>query len=91
MLEVSNYEVIDLGRDVPASEFVERSVSENAQIIMISSLMTTTMDTMADVIKILNERGLRSRFKVAVGGGPVSQNFANKIALTVYSRTRRMR
>lgn len=86
MLEVSNYEVIDLGRDVPASEFVERSVSENAQIIMISSLMTTTMDTMADVIKILNERGLRSRFKVAVGGGPVSQNFANKIGADGYSQ-----
>jgi dimethylamine corrinoid protein len=86
MLEVSNYEVIDLGRDVPASEFVDRSVSENAQIIMISSLMTTTMDTMADVIKILNERGLRSRFKVAVGGGPVSQNFANKIGADGYSQ-----
>ena len=76
MLEVSNYDVVDLGRDVPASAFVDRAIAENAQIIMISSLMTTTMDGMADVMAILNERGIRDRFKVAVGGGPVSQGFA---------------
>lgn len=86
MLEVSNYDVIDLGRDVPASAFVDRAVAENAQIIMISSLMTTTMDAMGDVITILNEKGLRSRFKVAVGGGPVSQAFANKIGADGYSK-----
>ena len=86
MLEVSNFDVVDLGRDVPASTFVDRAIVENAQIIMISSLMTTTMDYMADVITILNERGIRDQFKVAVGGGPVSQGFANKIGADGYSR-----
>lgn len=85
MLDVSGYDVVDLGRDVPAARFVERAVAEEAQIIMLSSLMTTTMDTMADVITILNKRGIRDRFKVAVGGGPVSQAFADKIGADGYS------
>lgn len=86
MLDVSNYDVVDLGRDVPASTFVDRAIAEKAQIIMISSLMTTTMDYMADVITILNERGVRDQFKVAVGGGPVSQGFAKKIGADGYSK-----
>jgi len=86
MLDVSNYDVVDLGRDVPPTVFVDRAIAENAQIIMISSLMTTTMESMADVIAILNERGIRDQFKVAVGGGPVSQGFATKIGADGYSK-----
>lgn len=86
MLDVSNFTVVDLGRDVPAPVFVDRAVAERAQIIMISSLMTTTMDSMKDVITILNERGIRDQFKVAVGGGPVSQSFADRIGADGYSK-----
>ncbi|MDR0611580.1 MAG: corrinoid protein [Planctomycetaceae bacterium] len=85
MLSSAGFDVIDLGRDVPPSVFVERAVQENAKIIMISSLMTTTMDGMADVINILNEKGIRNEFKVAIGGGPVSRRFADQIGADGYS------
>lgn len=85
MLSSSGFDVIDLGRDVQPSMFVKCAVEQNAKIIMISSLMTTTMDGMAEVIKILNEKGIREKFKVAIGGGPVSQRFADKIGADGYS------
>ena len=50
MLEVSGFEVFDLGRDVPARRFVDRAVEVKADIIALSTLMTTTMDQMAEVI-----------------------------------------
>ncbi|MDR3165905.1 MAG: corrinoid protein [Synergistaceae bacterium] len=85
MLSSSGFEVVDLGRDVPPQSFVDRAVEEGAGIIMISSLMTTTMEGMWEVVRMLEERGLRDRIKVAVGGGPVSQGFADKIGADGYS------
>ncbi len=86
MLETSNFNVIDLGRDVPAQTFVDRAIEEKAEIIMISSLMTTTMDAMADVVTILRKQDIKDRFKVVVGGGPISQGFADKIGADGYSK-----
>lgn len=86
MLETSNFNVIDLGRDVPTHTFVDRAIEEKAEIIMISSLMTTTMDAMADVVAILRKQGIKDRFKVVVGGGPISQSFADKIGADGYSK-----
>lgn len=86
MLEASNFDMVDLGRDVPASTFVDRAIEENAELIMISSLMTTTMDAMADVITILKDRGIKDKYLVAVGGGPISQAFADKIGADGYSK-----
>ncbi|MDR1253278.1 MAG: corrinoid protein [Treponema sp.] len=85
MLESAGFEVLDLGRDVPPLTFVEKAVETNAEFILLSSLMTTTMDAMADVIKILEERNIRGKFKVAVGGGPISQAFADRIGADGYS------
>lgn len=85
MLETSDFDVVDLGRDVPAQTFVDMAEKENAELILISSLMTTTMDAMADVVTILKDRGLRTQFKVAVGGGPISQGFADRIGADGYS------
>ena len=86
MMETAGFEMIDLGRDVPAQRFVDEAEKQNAELIMVSSLMTTTMDAMGDVVKLLEERGLHGRIKYAVGGGPVSQGFANKIGADGYSR-----
>ena len=86
MLESAGFKVADLGRDVPPKTFIERAIEENAEIIMISSLMTTTMDAMGDVVKLLIDMGIRERFKVCVGGGPVSQGFVNKIGADGYSK-----
>ncbi|MDR2782645.1 MAG: corrinoid protein [Treponema sp.] len=85
MLESAGFDVLDLGRDVPPLTFVEKAVEINAEFILLSSLMTTTMDAMADVIKILNEKNIRNKFKVAVGGGPISQAFANRIGADGYA------
>lgn len=86
MMETAGFEMIDLGRDVPAQRFVDEAEKQNAELIMVSSLMTTTMDAMGDVVKLLEERGLHGKIKYAVGGGPVSQGFANKIGADGYSR-----
>ena len=85
MLETSGFDVIDLGRDVPPAVFVQRAKEENASIIAISTLMTTTMDGMAEVIRILDKQNIREKFKVMIGGGPISQGFADKIGADGYS------
>lgn len=85
MLETASFEVIDLGRDVPVEKFIDKAVEVGANMIALSTLMTTTMDGMEKSIKLLNERGLRDKFKVLIGGGPVSQSFADKIGADGYS------
>lgn len=85
MLETSGFEIIDVGRDIPAKQFVEVAKKEGAEIIALSTLMTTTMKAMEEVITILKEEGIRDKFKVMVGGGPISQGFANKIGADGYS------
>jgi corrinoid protein of di/trimethylamine methyltransferase len=86
MLEAAGFDIVDLGRDVPPQAFVDKAIETNAEFILLSSLMTTTMDAMAKVISILEERGLRDRFKVAVGGGPISRAFAAKIGADGYGK-----
>jgi len=85
MLETSGFEVVDLGRDIPPIQFVEKAKEVDAKIIAISTLMTTTMDGMAEVINILNQQNIREKYKVMVGGGPISQGFADKIGADGYS------
>ncbi len=85
MLETSGFEVVDLGRDIPPLQFVEKAKEINAKIIALSTLMTTTMDGMAEVIDILKQQEIRENFKVIVGGGPISQGFADKIGADGYS------
>jgi corrinoid protein of di/trimethylamine methyltransferase len=86
MLESSGFEVLDLGRDISPKTFVDKAVETQAELILVSSLMTTTMDGMAEVVRILKDRGIRDQFKVAVGGGPVSQAFADRIGADGYSK-----
>lgn len=85
MLQTEGFEVIDLGRDVPVDDFVDTAVKEEADIIGMSTLMTTTMPNMQRVIKKLEEQNVRNKFKVMVGGGPISQSFADKIHADGYS------
>jgi len=86
MLEASGFIVYDLGRDIPPATFVDKALEYEAHFIAISTLMTTTMSGMGAVINILSERGVRDKFKVLVGGGPISQSFADKIGADGYSR-----
>lgn len=86
MLETSGFEVIDAGRDVDPEDMVDQAVEEGVEIICISTLMTTTMDAMEEVIVQLKEKGIRDQFKVMVGGGPISQSFSDKIGADGYSK-----
>lgn len=85
MMDNAGFEMIDLGRDIPAQQFVDRAKEVEADLICISSLMTTTMDNMAEVIQRLETEGIRGKFKVMVGGGPISSAFAKDIGADGYS------
>ncbi|EPS52182.1 dimethylamine corrinoid protein [Clostridium botulinum A1 str. CFSAN002368] len=85
MMETEGFEVIDLGRDVPPRDFVDKAKEIEADIICMSTLMTTTMDGMEEVIKLLKEEGIRDKVTVMIGGGPISQNFADKIGADLYT------
>lgn len=85
MLETSGFEVHDLGRDVPPRVFVDKAKEVNATIIGLSTLMTTTMDGMGQVVRLLQEENIRDRHKVMVGGGPISPGFAKKIGADGYA------
>lgn len=84
MLQCAGYKVFDLGRDVPIRKFIEAAKEENGQIIGMSSLMTTTMQSQKECIDMLVEEGLRSKVKVMVGGAPATQAWADKIGADAY-------
>ncbi len=85
MFETSGFDVVDLGRDVPPKDFVEKAKEIDARIIALSTLMTTTMTGMKEVITLLEKENIRDRFKVMVGGGPISQGFAERIGADGYA------
>lgn len=85
MFQTQGFEVIDLGRDVEVNKFVDAAEEHGAEIICMSTLMTTTMRNMRRVVEILEERGLRDKYKVMIGGGPISQSFADKIGADKYT------
>jgi corrinoid protein of di/trimethylamine methyltransferase len=85
MLDVAGFEIYDLGRNVPLADFIEKAKEVNAAMICMSTLMTTTMDGMATVIEMLKEEGIRDHFKVLVGGGPISQAYADRIGADGYA------
>lgn len=84
--EASGFEVYDLGRDVKLDRFIEKAEEVNASIICMSTLMTTTMDGMKTVIDRLKERNIRDKYKIMIGGGPISQRFADMIGADVYAK-----
>lgn len=85
MLETSGFEITDLGRDVPPARFVDTAREISADIIALSTLMTTTMDGMQEVITLLEHQDVRNKFKVIVGGGPISPAFAKRIGADGYA------
>jgi 5-methyltetrahydrofolate--homocysteine methyltransferase len=84
-LQINGYQVIDLGVDVPADEIIQAVEEKKAAVLALSSLLTTTMGEMAKVIELLEKKRLRRSVKVIVGGGPVSENFAEFIGADGYS------
>ena len=79
MLSVSGFKVVDLGVDVPIKKFIRRAEEEKADVIAMSSLLSTTMEGMNELVQLLKEMGIRENFKVLVGGGQVTQEFSDEI------------
>lgn len=79
MFQGAGFEVIDLGVDVSPEKFVETVRAENADLVGMSALLTTTMPSMKNVVDALTEVGLRDKVKVIIGGAPVTAEFANDI------------
>lgn len=85
MLEAAGYEMHDLGRDVPLPNFINKAKEINADVIALSTLMSTTMPALGQVIAMLEAEGMRDKVKVIVGGAPVSPAFAQKIGADGYA------
>jgi 5-methyltetrahydrofolate--homocysteine methyltransferase len=85
MLQSAEYKVIDLGNDIPASKFVEAAEESNAQIIAVSALMTFTASNMATIAEYLEMEGLRDKFKLVFGGGPLNENWAKEMGADGYA------
>jgi len=84
MLKGAGFEVIDLGNNVPPEKFIETAKEENAAVIGMSALLTTTMQVMRRVVELLKEEGLSDRIKTIIGGAPVSVEFAQEIGADAY-------
>lgn len=84
MLKNYGFTVIDLGKDVDTELIVKTAIEENAKIIGLSALMTTTMQEMRVVVKTAKEKGYTG--KIMVGGAVVTQEFADEIGADGYSK-----
>lgn len=83
LLKNHGYEVIDLGKDIPSEKIVDEAIDNNADIVGLSALMTTTMVEMREVVKLAKEKGLKS--KIIIGGAVVTQRYADEIQADGYS------
>ncbi|MCP2520599.1 corrinoid protein [Candidatus Aminicenantes bacterium AC-708-M15] len=84
MLTANGFEVIDLGADVPLNMFVDKALEEQANIICLSALLTTTMIGQKKVVDMLKEKSLKGKIKVMVGGAPVTKEWAERIEADGY-------
>lgn len=81
----SGFQVTDLGIDVSAQKYVETVEKEQPDILALSCLYTPTRLAMIDVIKLLQEKNLRNKVKVIIGGAPIDQNFSDMIGADGYA------
>jgi 5-methyltetrahydrofolate--homocysteine methyltransferase len=78
LLRANSFEVLDLGKDVTAAEIVSKAEAFEADIIGLSALLSTTLPYCRDTINLLQEKGLRDKYKVFIGGGAVTPEYAKK-------------
>ncbi len=79
LMSAEGFEVFDLGADVPVGKFIDKAEEVGAKIICISALLTTTMVGQKKLIDQLKERNIRDKFKVLIGGAPVSKKWVEEI------------
>lgn len=85
MMEGKGLEVYDIGIDVPADKFVEKAKEVDAQIIACSALLTTTMPEIKNVIKAIEDAGIRNNVTIMVGGAPVTDAFCKQVGADIYT------
>jgi corrinoid protein of di/trimethylamine methyltransferase len=79
MLDAAGYQVIDMGRDVPIKDMAAKAKEVNADVVAISTLMTTTMPNMKKVVDEIASLGIKNKTKILIGGAPTSMEFAKSI------------
>ena len=79
MMEGAGFRIVDMGVDVKIEDIIDTVKKEEADVLGLSALLTTTMPEMQKVIEALEEAGLRNQLKIIVGGAPIDQSFADKI------------
>jgi 5-methyltetrahydrofolate--homocysteine methyltransferase len=84
MLKNYGYRVLDMGKDVPAEAIVNKALEENADVIGLSALMTTTMMRMKDVVNLAKEKHCSA--KIIIGGACITESFAEEIGADGYSK-----
>jgi corrinoid protein of di/trimethylamine methyltransferase len=85
MLTASGFEVFDLGVDVAVDKIIGKAIEVNADVIAMSALLTTTMVKQREVIETLEKENIRGKFKIMVGGAPVTRDWVQKIGADGYS------
>ena len=85
MMEGAGLEVVDLGVDVAPERFVQTAVEQDCGIIACSSLLTTAMNEMREVVNLANSAGIRGRVKIMVGGAPITESFCREIGADAYT------
>jgi dimethylamine corrinoid protein len=86
MLRSGGFEVHDIGVDVPSMTFIDKAKEVGADMIALSSLLTTTMPYQREVVEDLQAMDMRNRFKIMIGGGPVTREYAEEIGADGYGR-----
>ena len=86
MMEGAGFEVVDLGINNPVDKYLDALVAEDADILGMSALLTTTMPYMKVVIDTMKEKGMRDDFIVLVGGAPLNEEFGKAIGADAYCR-----
>ena len=87
VLDTSGFEVVDMGVDNPSLNIIQEAEKVQADVIALSSVMTTTMPAQKEVIDTLKEMGIRQKYFVIIGGGPVNQEWADRIGADGYGKS----
>lgn len=85
MLKGAGFEIYDAGVDVDPQTFIDKAEEVSADLVVMSALLTTTMCNMQGVIDLMNEKGIRDKYIVMVGGAPVNETFAKNIGADYYT------
>ena len=85
MLQGAGFSIIDIGVDVPIEKFVKAVEENNADILGISALLTTSAPRMEEIINAFSEKGIRNKVKVIVGGAPITEEYAKEIGADAFA------